>query len=763
MKTKRPTPAKTKLENKILKKMCYILVLFSGMAFGQIVNIPDANFKALLLSANISNSIACDINNNAFRIDANSDGEIETYEVLPIYYLHVQYSNIADLTGISAFKNLLVLDCNNNQLTSLDVSNLLWLGSLNCAGNHLTSLITGNLTNLIYLYCDQNQLSSINISNFTYLQQFYCSSNQLTNLDISNNMSLTDLDCSNNLLNNIDLSNLNSIHTLQCDHNHLTQLDISNLHSLNTCKASNNQLTKVFLKNGYNYYISDYVATISDSYNFTNNPNLNYVCADDNKIAQWIYNFNINGMPNVVVNSYCSFATGGNYNTINGQIKFDANNNGCDSGDLPQPNIRVNINDGTNTGATFTTNTGNYTFYTQAGSFDLTPDTENPTWFTFSPPTATIPFADNNNNSTTQNFCIAANGVHNDVEVVVEPILYANAGFDATYKIVYNNKGNQMLSGDVSFTYDDSVLDFISATLVPTSLSTGLLNWSYTNLLPFENRSFYITLHVNASSATPPVNMGDNLSFNAIITPIISDENPLDNTFTFNQTVVGSFDPNAITCMEGYSLSPTEIGNYLHYGVIFENTGNYQAQNVVVKDIIDTTKYDINSIQLLNTSHPAYTRITGNIVEFIFENINLAASSGTPPVGGHGDVLFKIKSLNSLVAGDFVEKSANIYFDYNAPIDTNVAQTTYQLLSNSIHQLDSSVIVSPNPTSSFIKINCNSTIKSVELYDVQGRILETSLKNNSTAKFDISEKQNGIYFLKITTENGSKVEKIVKE
>jgi hypothetical protein len=28
---------------------------------------------------------------------------------------------------------------------------------------------------------------------------------------------------------------------------------------------------------------------------------------------------------------------------------------------------------------------------------------------------------------------------------------------------------------------------------------------------------------------------------------------------------------------------------------------------------------------------------------------------------------------------------------------------------------------------------------------------------------DISEKQNGIYFLKINTDNGSKVEKIVKE
>jgi hypothetical protein len=129
----------------------------------------------------------------------------------------------------------------------------------------------------------------------------------------------------------------------------------------------------------------------------------------------------------------------------------------------------------------------------------------------------------------------------------------------------------------------------------------------------------------------------------------------------------------------------------------------------------------------------------------------------------HGDVLFKIKSLSNLVNGDVLTKSAKIYFDYNAPIETNAAQTTYQTLSNSVHQLDSSISIYPNPTNSFVTINCNSNIKSIELYDVQGRILETSIENNTSAKLDISEKQNGIYFLKINTENGSKVEKIVKE
>ena len=177
---------------------------------------------------------------------------------------------------------------------------------------------------------------------------------------------------------------------------------------------------------------------------------------------------------------------------------------------------------------------------------------------------------------------------------------------------------------------------------------------------------------------------------------------------------------------------------------------------------IDTLKYDLNSLQLLNISNPVYTKITGNIVEFIFENINLAATSGNPPVGGHGDILFKIKSKNNLVNGDNVSKKANIYFDYNAPIITNIANTIYQTLGLDVNNIDHSILVSPNPTTSFVQIKSNNNIKCIELYDVQGRILLTSLENSNKIELNISDQTNGIYFLKIKTDKGTKIEKLVK-
>src|SRR4051812_9744170 len=131
-----------------------------------------------------------------------------------------------------------------------------------------------------------------------------------------------------------------------------------------------------------------------ETFDFTASPNLQYVCADEDQIQNVQSLINATGNTTAVVNSYCSFVPGGNYNTITGTTLFDANNNGCDSNDVIQPNIRININDGTTVGAAFTNSVANYSFYTQAGNFDITPDVENPTWFDFSPNAATVTFAD---------------------------------------------------------------------------------------------------------------------------------------------------------------------------------------------------------------------------------------------------------------------------------------------------------------------------------------------------------------------------------
>jgi hypothetical protein len=780
-----------------------------------IVFIPDPNFKARLLAADGATQFAQNLSHNFTVIDTNGDGEIQYTEAANISYLNASQANIGDFTGLEAFVNitslntgynyaatginvttmpllqdlstshcaftnlnlalnhqLTSLSCEYNNLLSLDLSANPLLTFLHCQNNHLvdlnlegltvltdvvasnnqiTAVYTTDLHSIQFLSVDSNAITALDLTGLNTLQQLNCQYNQIDSLSTADCPNLSTLSCAGNQMSYLDTSNSPLLFFLDCNSNSFISLDLSQNNQLCGLNCSNNNfLSALNIKNG--------VDNCYTNFNVQFNYNLQQFCCDDNEMAYFQNIFTLDGI-NVNVNSYCSFTPGGNYNTITGHIAYDANNNGCDAADDIQPNVRVNINDGTTQGASFTNGAGNYSFYTQAGSFTLTPDIENPTWFNFSPTTATIPFADANNNAATQNFCITANGAHQDLEMVMAPLTPARPGFNAVYKLVYRNKGNTIMGPSTSgiiLSYNTAKLTYVSSSQPVTATGTNSVNFTYPQLLPFASGSIEVTFHVNAPTDTPAVNIGDELQFMTMISPNNLDENIPDNTFNYTQTVVGSFDPNDITCMEGPVVSPNEIGKYLHYMINFENTGTYQAENIVVKEMIDTNMYDLNSLQVLNSSAAVTTKITGNKAEFIFQNINLDS-------GGHGNILIKIKSKDTLVQGDAVAKQANIYFDYNFPITTNEATTVFQLLSNPSFPTDSTISLYPNPTHNVVNIKAKNTITSVQLFDVQGRLLETKLVNENDTTLDITTQSAGVYFIKATTDKGIRVERIVKE
>ncbi|WP_309640882.1 leucine-rich repeat domain-containing protein [Flavobacterium sp.] len=709
-----------------MKNIFLLLLLFTGMVKAQIVTIPDANFKTKLI---------------ALGVDTNADGDIQQTEASSVTILNVSSSNISDLTGISAFTNLQNLTCDNNQLTSLNLD---------------------GLSNLQTLQCYNNQLTDIDVSGLSSLQSLYLGFNQLTSINVSNLTNLKSLDCQSNQVSSIDMTGITDLYILRCQNNQLTTLDLSgNTRSNLFVDCSNNNLSTLFMKNGWNVTLEGLEPYCQCSRNiyFFNNPNLTYVCCDVGEIAAIQALSGTTDYATFTANSYCSFTPGGNFNTITGNIKYDADNNGCDAADINPANIRININDTTQTGASFSSASGQYTFFTLAGNFTITPSVENPTWFNFSPTIATIPFADNNNNTATQDFCIAANGSHQDLEVVIAPVTPGRPGFDAVYKIVYRNKGNTILNAEPAgliMYYDIDKMDYVASSQPVTNQGSNSINFGYTIFFPFESRSLLVTMHMHSPTDANPVNIGDVLNFAAGISPNNLDENMDDNYFVYHQTVVGSFDPNSIECLEGAVVPPSEIGNYLHYAINFENTGTFPAENIVVKTEVDASKFDINSLQLMNTNFPVDARISGNKVEFIFKNINL-------DIGGHGHILLKIKTNNTLVTGDAVANRADIFFDYNAPIDTGLANTVFQTLSNTDFEIDNSVVVSPNPASNEVTIKADNNIKSIQLYDVQGRVISTCIVNELESKLNISRHSKGIYFIKIITEKGIKVQKLLKD
>ncbi len=665
--------------------------------------------------------------------------QIPNLQELKISYCHF---NTLDVSSLS---HLQVIECYYNNMTSLNIGNIPTLTTLYCLNNHLTSIDLSGASGLLYLVASNNNLTTLDFSGLNALSSVAVPYNQLTSLNFNNNTHLTDITCSNNNLTTLDLSGLVALDYLNCSNNQLTTLDFTHNQHFHYLSCFANQLVTLFLKNGS---IEDF-----DPVNWAENQTLQYICADESQIDA----IQTAVGPTVSVNSYCTFSPGGIHNTITGTAHFDGDNNGCDALDITPPFIRININDGTTTGTTFTNIDSSYTFYTGAGDYTITPQLENPSFFNVGAPLV-VNFPAVDNSVSNQHFCITPVGVHPDLEIVMAPVVRARPGFEATYEIVFRNIGNQVLSqaNGINFTYDATKMDFLSSDVVPSSSASGVVSWDFTNLAPFESRRIYVIMQVHPPTDTNPVNIGDVLNFTTTINPITGDENPSDNTFLYNQVVVGSFDPNEIICLEGNVVSPVEIGNYLHYAINFENTGTAEAENIVVREVIDTTQFDVNSLQLINSSASVTTRLTGNIVEFMFPSINLHS-------GGHGNILLKIRSKNSLVEGDMVSKKANIYFDYNLPVETMPENTVFQSLKNPDIPVDASIAVYPNPTQGTVHINCANTIKSVQLYDIQGRLLETHLINENQVMLDLSNQSKGLYFLKITSDKGMDVQKLVRE
>ncbi|MFY7814741.1 MAG: leucine-rich repeat domain-containing protein, partial [Chryseobacterium taeanense] len=425
-----------------------------------------------------------------------------------LYELHCNNNQLSQL-NLQGVDNIYYLDCSYNQLTSLSLSspNTTVSGGTFKLNNNLLSTVNISCPYIAVLNVNNNQLSDIpNISAYS-VDELFAKNNNFNIVNISNAFLLGTINISDPISSinfSQDINNPNilerliietSLNSLQINGyrgdisvssfptlsteikgNNLKDIDLSNYHKIYNPKKVYNfdapNIKTLKMKDGFTNTFGGSGANTTLSFT---NPVISsslYICADDADSTNF-YNYlsSLSNLSNVNlnINSYCSFVPGGSYNTITGLVRFDENNNGCDTNDEIFEHMKLKISDGT-TGETFVKNNGKYDFYTQAGNFTVTAEPENPALFTVTPATFSTSFPNNNNNIFTQDLCVTKNGNANDLEVVIAPLTNAVPGFDAKYKVMWRNKGNTILSGNVTFTFNDSKMDFVSSAL-PSAVS----------------------------------------------------------------------------------------------------------------------------------------------------------------------------------------------------------------------------------------------------------------------------------------------------
>lgn len=511
----------------------------------------------------------------------------------------------------------------------------------------------------------------------------------------------------------------------------------------------NCSLTELNLKNG----------EILESFLSNYDSEIQFICVDDEEF-QIVEEGYENGDFPAVIHPYCTFTLGGDYHEVTGDILVDFGS-GCTVANGPIFDMQFTVSDGANTDTFYSSNTNNYLYTLPEGNHVLTSELVNLDLWSVSPTSVTLDFP-TNPSPYTQDFCITPNVTINDSEIIIIPTNVARPGFEAHYKLIYKNNGTTPLSGSIDLLYNNDVMDFLIASPNINTQSTGSLTWDYIDLLPFETREISFSMQLNTpTDSTFPLVSNDVLNYTTTINPVATDDNPNDNTFDLNQTVVNSFDPNDIRCLEGNSITPVQVGEYVHYLIRFENTGTANAVNVVVKNVINTAEFNISSLVPLHASHNFYTRVkNGNEVEFIFENIQLPFDDAN----NDGYVLYKIKALPIFGLGDSFSNQAEIYFDFNFPIITNIETTTVEEnLSTTKFNMDK-ISIFPNPSKSILNIKSAVNIDRISILDINGRILSKEQSSSISMEYqiDIKSLSKGIYFLEVQSGAKKQIVKFVK-
>jgi hypothetical protein len=768
-------------------------------------NLPS--LYELLLNNNAITSLNLQNLPNLYTVDV-SNNDVSTISLVNLPLLHdmnFEYNLFPTTNAIYSFSNLPNLYSLNFNRTSVDsilLNNLPSLYTFNLDSNpNISNLSFNNLPSLYNITI--MQCSTLNSTLFQNLNSFYklkIYNIAIQGINLSNLPNLYDVEIFNNsniLNNSIILSNLSSLFKLNLSYNGLDTFNFNSLPNLQELNISSNDLQTIYLQNlvnlrvlnisGNNLYLL--------SLDLSSNPNISHI----NYSTGWIHdklkyinlrNGNSNltsiivgsgtstsvtricvdsdseklllqsldsSLANTVFTTYCSFNPAGTFYTVEGTSLLDTNNNGCGVGDISFPMINLNIESAGITNSHFANNSGNYSLPLSAGQYTITPAFENPGFYSFSPSSINVTFP-SNISPYNQNFCVLPNGNHNDLEINILPISSARPGFDAAYKLVFKNKGTTVQTGTINFTFNDSFIDYVLSNQSVSNQSIGSLTWNFTNLLPFETREINFILNLNSPTESPALNSNDILNFTASINGQ-TDEIPNDNISLLNQIVVNSYDPNDKTCLEGITITPNMVGEYVHYLIRFENNGTANAQNIVVKDMIDTSKFDINTLIPIKGSHNFETRISStNKVEFIFKNINLPFDNAN----NDGYVSFKIKTKPNLVVGNTFSNLANIYFDYNFPIVTNNYTTTIQnTLSLQEYNYINDIVAYPNPVKDILRFKTEHSIFKIEVYDIAGRILSSNSISENI--IDLSALKTGDYILKLYTDKGIRNTKIMKE
>ncbi|MBK9107538.1 MAG: hypothetical protein IPM92_03935 [Saprospiraceae bacterium] len=227
----------------------------------------------------------------------------------------------------------------------------------------------------------------------------------------------------------------------------------------------------------------------------------------------------------------------------------------------------------------------------------------------------------------------------------------------------------------------------------------------------------------------------------------------------------GSYDPNDIT---GFPQGLTDkkfidTDQELEYIIRFQNTGTDTAFSVRIENQIRKDLLDLSSFIAGASSHPYNYLVTpeGKLI-FSFSNIQLP-DSNINEKASHGFLQYRIKPVQKLWKGTKVYNDAEIFFDFNAGVKTNLEYHTLGLpipvnTKNVLNQSFQEFNLSPNPAITETRILWTKEVPSpfyyLHIYNDHGQKVYERKIYDISRNIPIKDLQQGIYHLIVQSNTG---------
>jgi|GEM_PF-3410784 len=228
--------------------------------------------------------------------------------------------------------------------------------------------------------------------------------------------------------------------------------------------------------------------------------------------------------------------------------------------------------------------------------------------------------------------------------------------------------------------------------------------------------------------------------------------------------VTNSYDPNQKSVVpsgltdQHHYIDSTDVLEYL---VDFQNLGTGPAYDIVVEDVLDSL-LDLSTLQMGASSHPYTYRIdAGRKLRVEFKSIILPAAISDYNAS-MGWFKYSIKQVPGNSYGDEILNRADIYFDFNAPVLTNVTWNTIgwpQTLSvhPTLDKQMGTIKLYPNPGQGNATLLVEGLVSSkkldIQIWDMMGRLQTTQVAMpGAELPIELENPVSGIYLVQVRQE-----------